>query len=69
MSITWLVRINNMISVRHSKSYQVISSMDLQSCIKMGETYFCKGRNVLNTYLTRTCFGALYLANTKSIQR
>jgi len=43
--------------------------MDLQSCIKMAETYFCKGRNVLLTDHTKTCLGALYLANAKSIQQ
>jgi hypothetical protein len=34
----------------------------------MGETYFCKGRNVLLTDLTKTCLGALYLADAKNIQ-
>jgi hypothetical protein len=34
----------------------------------MGETYFCNGRNVLLTDLTKTCLGALYLANAKNIQ-
>jgi hypothetical protein len=34
----------------------------------MGETYFCKGRNVLLTGLTKTCLGALYLADPKNIQ-
>jgi hypothetical protein len=63
------VGINNMIAVGHSKLYQKISSTDLQSCIKMGGTYFCKGRNILLTDLTNTCLGALYLANTKSIQQ
>ena len=42
--------------------------MDLQTCTNMGETYFCKGRNVLLTDLTKTCFGALYLADAKNIQ-
>ncbi len=41
---------------------------DLQSCNKMGETYFCKGRNVLLTDLTKTCLGALYLMDAKNIQ-
>jgi hypothetical protein len=34
----------------------------------MGETYFCKGRNVLLTDLTKTCLGALYFADAKNIQ-
>jgi len=58
----------NMILVSHSQSYQLLSSTDLQSCNKMGETYFCKGRNVLLTDPTKTCLGALYLVDTKNIQ-
>jgi hypothetical protein len=63
------VGINNMITVGHSKSHQTISSTDLQNCNKMGEAYFCKGRNVLLTDLTKTCIGSLYLASAKSIQQ
>jgi hypothetical protein len=60
---------NNMIAVGHSNAYQIISSSsDLHSCNKMGETYFCKGRNLLLTDLTKTCLGSLYLADPNSIQ-
>jgi hypothetical protein len=68
VSVTPEVGNDNMIAVGHSQSYQIISSSDLQTCNKMGETYFCKGRNVLLTDLTKTCLGALYLANAKDIQ-
>jgi hypothetical protein len=68
VSVTPEVGNNNMIAVGHSQSYQIVSSSDLQTCNKMGETYFCKGRNVLLTDLTKTCLGALYPANTKDIQ-
>jgi len=67
ISVTPEVSTNNMITVGHSQSYQLISSSDLQTCNKMGETYFCKGRNVLLTDLTKTCLGALYLADAKNI--
>ncbi len=67
ISITPEVGATNMITVGHSQSYQLLSSTDLQSCNKMGETYFCKGRNVLLTDLTKTCLGALYLADNKNI--
>jgi len=55
-----------MIAVGHSQSYQLISSSDLQTRNKMGETYFCKGWNVLLTDLTKTCLGALLLADAKN---
>ncbi|MFN9907615.1 MAG: hypothetical protein ACK56F_16075, partial [bacterium] len=68
VSVTPEVGNDNMIAVGHSQTYQIISSSDLQTCNKMGETSFCKGRNVLLTDLTKTCLGALYLANAKDIQ-
>ncbi len=66
--VTPEVGANNMIAVGHSESYQLLSSLDLQNCNKMGDTYFCKGRNVLLKDLTKTCLGALYLADQKNIQ-
>jgi hypothetical protein len=68
VSVTLEVSTNNLIAVGHYKSYQLLSSSDLQNCNKMGEAYFCKGRNVLFTDLTKTSLGALYLANAKNIQ-
>jgi hypothetical protein len=66
--VTPEVGTNNLIAVGHSKSYQLLSSSDLQTCTKMGETYFFKGRNVLLTDLTKTGLGALYLGDAKNIQ-
>jgi hypothetical protein len=68
VSVTPEVGPNNMISVGHSNEYQIISSSDLHSCNKMGETFFCKGRNLLLTDLTKTCLRSLYLADPNSIQ-
>jgi hypothetical protein len=68
VSVTPEVGPNNMIAVGHSNAYQIISSSDLHSCNKMGETYFCKGRNLLLTDLTKTCLRSLYLADPNSIQ-
>jgi len=68
VTITPEVGSNNMITVGHSESYQLLSSSDLQNCNKLGETYFCKGRNVLLKDLTKTCLGALYLADHTNIQ-
>jgi hypothetical protein len=42
VSITPEVGHNNMIAVGHSKSYQLISSLVLQPCNKMGELIFAK---------------------------
>jgi hypothetical protein len=59
---------NNMIVVGHSESYQLLSSSDLQNCNKLGDAYFCKGRNVLLKDLTKTCLRAFYLADHTNIQ-
>ncbi len=42
VSVTPEVGTTNMIAVGHSQSYQLLSSTDLQSCNKMGETFFAK---------------------------
>ncbi len=68
VSVTPEVGGTNMIAIGPSQYYLLLSSTDLQSCNKMGETYFCKGRNVLLKDLTKTCLGALYLADNKNIQ-
>jgi hypothetical protein len=68
ISVTPDIGINNMIPVGYSESYQTLSILDLQNCIKMGETYFCKGRNVLLTDLSKTCISSLYLASANNIQ-
>jgi hypothetical protein len=69
VSVTPEVSINYKITVGHSKSYQILSSSDLQNYVKMGEAYFCKGRNVLLTNLSKTCIGSLYLASANNIQQ
>ena len=69
VSVTQDVGINNMITISHSESYQTLSSSDLRNCIKMGESYFCKERNVLLTDLTKTCIRSLYLASANNIQQ
>jgi hypothetical protein len=68
VTVTPEIGSNNLIVVGHSESYQLLSSSDLQNCNKLGDTYFCKGRNVLLKDLTKTCLRALYLANHTNIQ-
>jgi hypothetical protein len=68
VTITPEVGSNNMIAVGHSELYQLLSSSDLQNCNKLGDTYFCKGRNVLLKDLTKTCLRAFYLRDHTNIQ-
>jgi hypothetical protein len=57
-----------LLAIGHSKSFQTISSSDLHSCLHLGDTFFCKGRKVMETSLKKSCPGSLYLANSNSIQ-
>jgi hypothetical protein len=58
----------NLLTIGHSQSFQAISSTDLHACLHLGDTFFCKGRKVMETNLKRSCLGALYMANSNSIQ-
>ncbi len=68
VSITPDVGLNNLLANGQSKSFQTISSTDLHSCLHLGDTFFCKGRKVMETSLKKSCLGSLYLANAESIQ-
>jgi hypothetical protein len=59
---------NNHLAIGHSKSFQTISSTGLHSCLHLGDTFFCKGRKVMETSLQKSCLGSLYLANAEAIQ-
>ncbi len=68
ISITPDVGQTNLLAIGHSQSFQAISSTDLHACLHLGDTFFCKGRKVMETDLKRSCLGALYMANLHSIQ-
>jgi hypothetical protein len=51
VSITSDIGQNNLLAIGHSKSFQTISSSDLHSCLHLGDTFFCKGRKVMETSL------------------
>jgi len=68
ISITPDVGQTNLLTIGHSQSFQAISSTDLHACLHLGDTFFCKGRKVMETNLKRSCLGALYMANSNLIQ-
>jgi len=68
ISITPDVGQTNLLAIVHSQSFQAISSADLPTCLHLGDTFFCNGRKVIETSLKRSCLGALYMANSESIQ-
>jgi hypothetical protein len=68
VSVTPAVGQDNHLAIGHSKSFQTISSTDLHSCLYLGDTFFCKGRKVMEMSLQKSCLGSLYLANAEAIQ-
>ena len=68
-SLTPSVGQNDILAYSGFETYKVISQSDLASCHKMGETYFCKGRNDLRTDILETCLGSLYLQQAKGVQK
>jgi len=68
ISFTPDIGATNLLTISHSKSFQTISSSDLHSCLHLRDTFFCKGRKVMETSLKRSYLGALYLANPDAIQ-
>jgi hypothetical protein len=68
ISITPDVGQTNLLAIGHSQSFQAISSTDLHACLHFGDTFFCKGRKVMETSLKRSCLGARYMANSNLIQ-
>jgi hypothetical protein len=57
----------NLLAIGHSKSFQTISSTDLHSCLYLRDTFFCKGRKVMETSLKKSCLGSFNLANAEAI--
>jgi hypothetical protein len=51
---------NDVLAYSGYETYKIVSQSDLAACHKMGETYFCKGRNDLRSDIQETCLGALF---------
>jgi len=68
-SLTPSVGQNDVLAYSGFDKFKILSQSDHSSCHKMGETYFCKGRNDLRRGITETCLGSLYLQKGKGIQK
>jgi hypothetical protein len=56
----------DIIAVRGTEAYKVLSHSDLHRCLKMGNTHFCQKSNVLNTNMKATCLSSIFMADTLS---
>ena len=51
-----------------NNSFQIVSQKELSTCPHLGDTYFCKGRNVLQTKMEETCLGAIFARHLPGIK-
>ena len=56
----------DIIAVRGTEAYKVLSHSDLHKCLKMGNTHFCRNSNVLSTNMKATCLSSIFMADTLS---
>jgi hypothetical protein len=68
ISIILVVGSNNIINVVHIIGFQTHSSADLQNCLILGTTFFCKWRMVLQTNIMCDCLGSFFMATSNLIK-
>ena len=68
-SLTPVVGQYDILAYSGDETFKLVSQSDLAACHRMGETYFCKGRNDLRTDILETCPGSLFLQQSKGVQK
>ena len=58
----------DLIAIGNTEAFQTLSSSDLANCKRMGKTFFCEGRSVLQTNIVEDCLGSLYLGSSTLIK-
>jgi hypothetical protein len=58
----------DLIAIGNTEAFQTLSSSDLANCKRLGKTFFCEGRQVLQTNIINGCLGSLYLGSSTLIK-
>jgi len=58
----------DLIAIRNTEAFQTLSTSDLANCKRLGNTFFCDGRSVLQTNIVENCLGSLYLGSSSLIK-
>ena len=58
----------DLIAIGNTEAFQTLSSSDLANCKRLGKTFFCEGRQVLQTNIVNDCLGSLYLGSSTIIK-
>ncbi len=56
ISVNLDIGTTNLLAIGHSQSFQTISSSDLLACLYLRDTFFCKGRKVMETSFEKILF-------------
>jgi hypothetical protein len=56
------------IAIGNTEAFQTLSTSDLANCKRLGNTFFCDGRSVLQTNIVENCLGSLYLGSSSLIK-
>ncbi len=59
---------SDLIAIGNTEAFQTLSTSDLANCKCLGQTFFCKGRSVLQTNIIHDCLGSLYLRRATLIK-
>jgi hypothetical protein len=58
----------DLIAIGNTEAFQTLSTSDLANCKRLGNTFFCDGRSVLQTNIVENCLGSLYLGSSSLIK-
>ena len=58
----------DLIAIGNTEAFQTLSSSDLANCKRLGKTFFCEGRSVLQTNIIDDCLRSLYLGSATLIK-
>jgi hypothetical protein len=58
----------DLIAIGNTEAFQTLSTSDLANCKRLGSTFFCDGRSVLQTNIIENCLGSLYLGSSSLIK-
>jgi hypothetical protein len=58
----------DLIAIGNTEASQTLSISDLANCKRLGSTFFCDSRSVLQTNIIENCLGSLYLGSSSLIK-
>lgn len=59
----------DLLAIGSTEFFNTLSSSDLENCVRLGDTYFCKGRRELRTDTEQECLTSLYFGVIDHIRR